>query len=103
MQNQEAALKSMENQVGQISKVLNSRPIDGFPSDTEVAKGATHEQSKAISTRSGKVLEPPTKNKQGEATSANSKVASDTDTAALVDISYSTEKDHEIPTESEKK
>ncbi|KAK8601019.1 hypothetical protein V6N12_050864 [Hibiscus sabdariffa] len=38
MQNQEAALKSLENQVGQISQVLKSRPMGGFPSDTEVAK-----------------------------------------------------------------
>ncbi|KAK9028397.1 hypothetical protein V6N11_068202 [Hibiscus sabdariffa] len=56
MQKQEATLKSLENQVGQISQVLKSRPLGGFPSDTEVAKGATHEQCKAISTRSGKVL-----------------------------------------------
>ncbi|KAK8680147.1 hypothetical protein V6N13_109100 [Hibiscus sabdariffa] len=38
MQNQEAALKSLENQVGQISQVLNTRQWGGFPSDTEVAK-----------------------------------------------------------------
>ncbi|KAL4304342.1 hypothetical protein GQ457_10G010660 [Hibiscus cannabinus] len=42
--------------VGQISQILSSRPIGGFPSDTEVAKGATHEQCKAITTRSGKIL-----------------------------------------------
>ncbi|KAK9034868.1 hypothetical protein V6N11_076924 [Hibiscus sabdariffa] len=77
IQNHEAALKSLENQVGQISKVFNSRPIGGFPSDTEVTKGVTHEQCKAISTRSGKVLEPPTKSKQGEVTVANPKHQSD--------------------------
>ncbi|KAK8661574.1 hypothetical protein V6N13_091172 [Hibiscus sabdariffa] len=44
MQNQEATLKYLENQVGQISQVLKSRPIGGFPSDTEVAKGSTHEK-----------------------------------------------------------
>ncbi|KAK8990780.1 hypothetical protein V6N11_028741 [Hibiscus sabdariffa] len=38
MQNPEATLKSLENQVGQISKVLNSGPIGGFPSDTEVLR-----------------------------------------------------------------
>ncbi|KAK8600810.1 hypothetical protein V6N12_050658 [Hibiscus sabdariffa] len=37
----------------QISQVLKSRPIGGFPSDTEVDKGAIHEQCKAISIRSG--------------------------------------------------
>ncbi|KAL4367295.1 hypothetical protein GQ457_05G023380 [Hibiscus cannabinus] len=64
MQNQEAALKSLENQVGQISQVLNTTPMGGFPSDTEVANGATHEQCKAISTRSGKILNtPPRANK----------------------------------------
>ncbi|KAK8533934.1 hypothetical protein V6N12_047336 [Hibiscus sabdariffa] len=101
MQNQEAALKSLKNQVGQISQVLKSRPIGGFPNDTEVAKGASHEQCKAISTRSGKVLEPPTKNKQGETIVANSKAISDTDVPALADIFTSVEKDHDIPTELE--
>ncbi|KAL4352863.1 hypothetical protein GQ457_06G013650 [Hibiscus cannabinus] len=38
VQNQEAALKSLENQVGQISQVLNIIPMGGFLSDTEVAK-----------------------------------------------------------------
>ncbi|KAK9003729.1 hypothetical protein V6N11_084361 [Hibiscus sabdariffa] len=33
--------------------------MGGFPSDTEVAKGATHEQCKAITTRSGKSLNTP--------------------------------------------
>ncbi|KAL4280886.1 hypothetical protein GQ457_03G020000 [Hibiscus cannabinus] len=56
LQNHDATLKSMETQVGQISQILNTRPIGGFPSDTEVAKGATHEQCKAITTRSGKIL-----------------------------------------------
>ncbi|KAK8708752.1 hypothetical protein V6N13_059789 [Hibiscus sabdariffa] len=73
MQNQETALKSLENQVGLISQVLKSRPMGGFPSDTEVTKGATHEQCKAISTRSGKVLKTPTQNKQGEDTTATPK------------------------------
>ncbi|KAL4367854.1 hypothetical protein GQ457_05G021520 [Hibiscus cannabinus] len=42
MQNQGAALKSLE--VGHISQVFNTRPLGGFSSDTEFAKGATHEQ-----------------------------------------------------------
>ncbi|KAK9018763.1 hypothetical protein V6N11_033810 [Hibiscus sabdariffa] len=101
MQNQEAALKSLENQVGQIFQVLKSRPIGGFPSDTEVAKGATHEQCKAVSTRSRKVLKPPTEDRKGEATVANSKVASDTDIPATVDTPASANKDHNIPSEPE--
>ncbi|KAL4291485.1 hypothetical protein GQ457_14G014820 [Hibiscus cannabinus] len=56
LQNHDATLKSLETQVGQISQILSNRPIGGFPSDTEVAKGATHEQCKAIITRSGKIL-----------------------------------------------
>ncbi|KAL4280718.1 hypothetical protein GQ457_03G021260 [Hibiscus cannabinus] len=55
LQNHDATLKSLETQVGQISQILNIRPIGGFPSDTEVAKGATHEQCKAITIRSGKI------------------------------------------------
>ncbi|KAK8530732.1 hypothetical protein V6N12_013234 [Hibiscus sabdariffa] len=99
MQNQEAALKSLENQVGQISQVFKSRPMGGFPSDTEVAKGATHEQCKAISTRSGKVLKTPIQSKQGEDTAANSKAADDTDSPAQANIPASTGEDHNIPTE----
>ncbi|KAK8590051.1 hypothetical protein V6N13_088842 [Hibiscus sabdariffa] len=101
MQNQEASLKSLENQVGQISQVLKSRPMGGFPSDTKVAKGATHEQCKAILTRSGKVLKTPTENKQGEATTANSKVANDTDSPALADTPVSAGEDYNNPFEPE--
>ncbi|KAK8562424.1 hypothetical protein V6N12_010502 [Hibiscus sabdariffa] len=56
MQNQEAALKSLETQVGQFAQILNTRPLGGFPSDIEVAKGVTHEHCKAITTRSSKQL-----------------------------------------------
>ncbi|KAK8601099.1 hypothetical protein V6N12_050941 [Hibiscus sabdariffa] len=100
MQNQEAALKSQENQVGQISQVLKSRPSGGFPSDTEVAKGATHEQCKTISTRSGKILETPPKSKQGEITITNSKITSDIDIPAQVDIPAEADEDHINPTET---
>ncbi|KAL4385781.1 hypothetical protein GQ457_15G018480 [Hibiscus cannabinus] len=47
-----------------ISQLLSNRQIGGFPSDTEVAKGATHEQCNAITTRSGKILK---NNKEGTA------------------------------------
>ncbi|KAL4335962.1 hypothetical protein GQ457_07G007030 [Hibiscus cannabinus] len=73
LQNHDATLKSLETQVGHISQILNSRPIGGFPSDTEVAKGATHEKCNAITTRSGKIL----KNNQ-EGTAVNPPPAPDT-------------------------
>ncbi|KAL4318389.1 hypothetical protein GQ457_18G004260 [Hibiscus cannabinus] len=73
LQNHDTTLKSLETQVGQISQILSSRPIGGFPSDTEVAKGATHEQCNAITTSSGKIL----KNNQGGMT-ANPSSAIDT-------------------------
>ncbi|KAK8984702.1 hypothetical protein V6N11_020018 [Hibiscus sabdariffa] len=101
MQNQEAALKSLENQVGQISQVLKSRPNGGFPSDTEVAKGTNHVRCKAISTRSGKVLETPPKRKQGEIIVTNSKVTSDTDIPAQADIPAEVEEDHTDPPEAQ--
>ncbi|KAL4384914.1 hypothetical protein GQ457_15G017330 [Hibiscus cannabinus] len=58
LQNHDATLKSLETQVGQISQLLSNRQIGGFPSDTEVAKGATHEQCKAITTRTA--MDKPT-------------------------------------------
>ena len=56
MQSNEASLKSLENQVRQFAQILKTRPIGGLPSDTEVSKAATHEQCKAITTRSDKQL-----------------------------------------------
>ncbi|KAL4363177.1 hypothetical protein GQ457_04G023060 [Hibiscus cannabinus] len=73
LQKHDATLKSLETQVGQRSQILSSRPIGGFPSDTEVAKGATHEQCNAIITMSGKIL----KNNQG-GMAANSSPATNT-------------------------
>ncbi|KAL4317855.1 hypothetical protein GQ457_18G008300 [Hibiscus cannabinus] len=67
-----------------------SKPIGGFPSDTEVAKGATHEQCKAITTRSGKIL----KNNQG-GMAANPSPA--TDTPAEADETAQASEDHSNP------
>ncbi|KAK8680875.1 hypothetical protein V6N13_109813 [Hibiscus sabdariffa] len=92
LQNHDATLKSLETQVGQISQLLNTRPIGGFPSDTEVAKGATHEQCKAIITRSGRVLEPSTKQ---TGTAASPSAA--TDTPAEAKSPAKVETDHEDP------
>ncbi|KAK8662708.1 hypothetical protein V6N13_024599 [Hibiscus sabdariffa] len=98
LQNQDATLKSLETQVEQISQILNTRPVGGFPSDTEVANGATHEQCKAISTRNGKVLEPT--NKQRGTTAAHTKTSAVVDTPATADITAKADEDHIDPTET---
>ncbi|KAL4386151.1 hypothetical protein GQ457_09G025050 [Hibiscus cannabinus] len=92
LQNHDATLKSLETQVGQISQILNTKPIGGFPSDTEVAKGATHEQCKAITTRSGKVL-IQTSNQRGTVASPSAA----TDTPAEADEPAKTSADHGDP------
>ncbi|KAK8568242.1 hypothetical protein V6N13_106179 [Hibiscus sabdariffa] len=92
LQNHDATLKSLETQVGQISQMLNTRPIGGFPSNTEVAKGATHEQCKAITTRSGRILEPTTK-PAGMAASPSAA----TDTPAEAERPAMADEDHEDP------
>ena len=53
LQNQEDAIKTLETQVGQFAQCINTRPQGGLPSNTEVAKVLSHEQCKAITTRSG--------------------------------------------------
>ncbi|KAK8690900.1 hypothetical protein V6N13_074426 [Hibiscus sabdariffa] len=92
LHNHDATLKSLETQVGQISHILNTRPIGGFPSDTEVAKGATHEQCKAITTRSGKVMIQTT-NQKGIAATPSAV----TDAPAEVDKLAETREDHNNP------
>ncbi|KAK8554074.1 hypothetical protein V6N13_072993 [Hibiscus sabdariffa] len=105
-QNQNNALNpSTANQHGyqgqprQNQQSNQPRPIGGFPSDTEIAKSATQEKCKVISTRSGKVLNPPTENRKGEATIANSKAASDIDIPASANTPAAADKDHNIPSE----
>ncbi|KAK8516824.1 hypothetical protein V6N12_049536 [Hibiscus sabdariffa] len=88
LQNHDATLKSLETHVGQIFQILSSRPIGGFPSDTEVAKGATHEQCKAMTTRSGKIL-TQTSNKRGTAASPSAAI----DTPAEADEPAQTSED----------
>ncbi|KAK8694932.1 hypothetical protein V6N13_072475 [Hibiscus sabdariffa] len=99
LQNQDATLKSLETQVGQISQILNTRPVGGFPSDAEVAKGATHEQCKAITKRSGKVLEPT--NKQRGITAAQTKTSAVTDTPGTTNKPTEVDEDHIDPTNTE--
>ncbi|KAL4387958.1 hypothetical protein GQ457_09G016880 [Hibiscus cannabinus] len=78
-----------------ISQILNTRPVGGFPSDTEVAKSATHEQCKAIATRSGKILEP--KYKQRGTTAAQTKTSTVTNTPATADKPAKADEDHINP------
>ncbi|KAL4301739.1 hypothetical protein GQ457_10G009110 [Hibiscus cannabinus] len=92
LQNHDATLKFLETQVGQISHILNTRPIGGFPSDTEVAEGTTHEQSKAITTRSGNVM-MQTNNQRGTAGSPSAA----TDKPAEVDEPAKTSENHYDP------
>ncbi|KAK1439692.1 hypothetical protein QVD17_05512 [Tagetes erecta] len=55
LRNQKASLQNIENQVGQIAKLLSERPQGGLPGNTETnPKGHV----KAITTRSGKTTEP---------------------------------------------
>ncbi|KAL4324707.1 hypothetical protein GQ457_11G033200 [Hibiscus cannabinus] len=90
LQNHDATLKSLETQVGQISQLLSNRHIGGFPSDTEVAKGATHEQCNALTTRSEKILK---NNKEG--TAFNPPAAKDI--PAEAETLAQAEEDHNIP------
>ncbi|KAL4285281.1 hypothetical protein GQ457_16G021740 [Hibiscus cannabinus] len=83
-------IHGVSTDVGQISQILSSKPIGGFPSDTDVAKGATHEQCKAITTRSGKIL----KSNQG-GMAANPSPA--TDTPAEADEPAQASEDHSNP------
>ncbi|KAL4323329.1 hypothetical protein GQ457_11G021570 [Hibiscus cannabinus] len=53
VKSQEAALKSLETQVGQFAQMLSARPQGNLPNNTEVARGTGHEQCKVITTRSG--------------------------------------------------
>ncbi|KAL4311370.1 hypothetical protein GQ457_01G014760 [Hibiscus cannabinus] len=52
VKSQEAAVKSLETQVGQFTQMLSTRPQGNLPSNTEVARGMGHEQCKVITTRS---------------------------------------------------
>ncbi|KAL4295473.1 hypothetical protein GQ457_12G015320 [Hibiscus cannabinus] len=68
------------------------------PNDTEVAKGATYEQCKAIAGRSGKVLEPI--NKQRGITAAQTKTSAVTDTHAKAEKHAKADEDHIDPTDT---
>ncbi|KAL4386066.1 hypothetical protein GQ457_09G017230 [Hibiscus cannabinus] len=75
-----------------LTPTLNTRPIGGFPRDTEVAKGATHEQCKAITTRSEKIL-MQTSSQRGTAASPSAAI----DAPAEADEPAKTSEDHCSP------
>ncbi|XP_073153477.1 uncharacterized protein [Henckelia pumila] len=51
MQNQDASIKNVENQIGQLAKAMSSRELGTLPSDTE---NNPKEQVKVVELRSGK-------------------------------------------------
>ncbi|KAK8701680.1 hypothetical protein V6N13_020061 [Hibiscus sabdariffa] len=84
--------KTLENTLTQFM-AQTSAYMARTDSDTEIAKGTTHEQCKVITTRSGKILEP-TSNQKG--TAANSSTT--TDTPAKADEPAKAGEDHNDPT-----
>src|ERR1044072_7847063 len=61
--NQEAAIKNLENQLGQMARQMNERPPGKFPSDTQSPR---NENASSITTRSGKILPVIEKRVEGE-------------------------------------
>src|ERR1044072_3323477 len=53
LRDHQAAIKNLENQFGQMAKLLSERPSGKFPADTQEPR---MENASAITTRSGKVL-----------------------------------------------
>ncbi|KAK9043423.1 hypothetical protein V6N11_071768 [Hibiscus sabdariffa] len=96
-QNQAATLGTSTKQSRCNAKVLGNTSC-GFPSDTKVAKGATHEQCKAIATRSAKILEPT--NKQRGIAVVHTKTSTVTDTPATTDIPTKADEVHIEPIET---
>lgn len=60
MQSQQASIRTLEAQMGQIVSALNNRPQGNLPSHTE-ANPKDKEQCKAITLRSGKEVQSDTK------------------------------------------
>ncbi|XP_073304117.1 uncharacterized protein [Primulina huaijiensis] len=60
LQNHDASIKGLENQIGQLAKMISSREPGTFPSNTETNP---KEQVKAIELKSGKILESREKEK----------------------------------------
>ncbi|KAK8681045.1 hypothetical protein V6N13_053452 [Hibiscus sabdariffa] len=98
LHNQDATLKSLETQIGHISQILNTRLVGGFPSGTEVTKGVTLEQCKAIAPRSGKVLEPV--NKQRGIATTHTETSAVTETPATTNKPAKADEDNIDPTKT---
>ncbi|XP_073317235.1 uncharacterized protein [Primulina huaijiensis] len=60
LQNHDASMKGLENQIGQLAKMITNRDLGTLPSNTETNP---KEQVKAIALRNGKVLEQEGKEK----------------------------------------
>lgn len=58
IQSQAATLKNLENQMGQLATELHNRPRGTLSSNTENPRNLGKEHIKAVSLRSGKILEP---------------------------------------------
>ena len=58
---QAVSIKTLENQIGQITNALLNRPQGTLPSDTEAnpSKREVEEQVKAVTLRSGKATKQP--------------------------------------------
>src|SRR5436189_5790273 len=57
LKNQEASIKNIETQIGQLTNLLTARALGAFPSDTEKNP---HKQANAVTLRSGTKYEGPT-------------------------------------------
>lgn len=62
--NQEAAIKNLENQLGQLAKQIAERPQGKFPSDT--IPNPKQENASVVATRSGRVMSELKKKTEGE-------------------------------------
>jgi len=56
IQSQQASLRNLEVQVGQLANELRNRPLGKLPTDTETPKRESKEQCQAIELRSGKEI-----------------------------------------------
>ena len=56
IQSQQASLRNLEVQVGQLANELRNRPLGKLPADTEMPKREGMEQCQAIELRSGKEI-----------------------------------------------
>ncbi|XP_073154074.1 uncharacterized protein [Henckelia pumila] len=72
MQNQDASIKNLENQIGQLVKSISSRDQGTLPSDTEKNP---KEQVKEIELRSGKTVEPEQKSEKEPETGTSKKTS----------------------------